>query len=183
MSTHGQRKQLADCGGLSTEAARAQCLRKLSTLPATATAEDIRRVVAKECPALMDEIVLVGARSLTAKLRRKPAEAVDLSALRERRRESDDGVGAAAREIVRRVEVGSAVVELLDSIEVGGKRLGDCTHRDLMAEATTEGRRAAALNANAEWLRRLGAILKPNDTVRTADREAVLALLRERFEA
>ena len=136
-------------------------------------------------PPLMDDIVKAGARAVVTSSFRKPRatpDPIDFEAEKARKLRMVETVADAARTIVRRVEVGAAVIELLDKMEIAGKRLGDCTYRDLMAEAQAEGQRAETLAANADWLRKLGSILKPNDTVRTADRAAVVALLRERFE-
>lgn len=140
-------------------------------------------MVMAEYPPLMDDIVKAGARAVVVSLRKptRVSTPIDFDAERERKRRIDDTVADAARTIVERVEVGSAVIELLDKMEIAGKLLGDCTCRDLITEADAEGRRAEKLAENAEWLRRLASALGPNDTVRTADRGIVAALLRKRF--
>lgn len=122
---------------------------------------------------------MAGAKALIAKLRGAKASPIDIERARAERRDHSARVARAAKRIVRQVEAGAAAVELLDSLVISGKRLGDCTQRDLLNEAEADTSRAAALSEHAAWLRRLASILQPNDTVRTAERSLVLSLLRE----
>lgn len=131
-----------------------------------------------EYPPLLEEVILAGARALTAALRATSKPVVVFDAAKRRRDAATVRVTEAAREIVYRTEIGSRVVELLDSIRINGKMLGDCTKREVLLEADQNTNRAEALADRAEWLRKLGAILEPNQTVRTADRHAVLAVLQ-----
>ena len=140
-------------------------------------------MVAREFPALMDDIIKAGARAIvTASLRtpRRAAAPIDFEAEKARKQAMEDTVADAARTIVQRVEVGSAVVEMLDGMIINGKRLGDCTRRELLTEAETMDGRATALTSYAGWLRRLAEIVRPNETLRIADRKAVVAVLQER---
>lgn len=96
------------------------------------------------------------------------------------RRERAERFNEAAREIIHRVEIGAAVVEMLDTLRVNGKLLGDCTSVELLRAADADGQRAHALQMNAAWLRKLGRSVGPNETVRTANRDAIVAILREK---
>jgi hypothetical protein len=176
--------RLQDLGELSKKNAdrRAECLKSLCTLPATAKAQDIHKVVRAVYPPLLDEITIAGARALTARLRAPKPTLVDLDRARAEQRDRSQRITEATREIVHRVEVGAAAVEMLDKFYVGGKPLGDCTQRELLTEAAGKSAQAAAMQGFASWLVSLAAVIRPNETVRIADRTQVLALLRHRFE-
>lgn len=136
-----------------------------------------------ECPALMDDIIKAGARAVVAASVRKPRQATehfDFEAEKRRKRQILETVADSVSIIVQRVEVGSAVVEMLDKLLVNGKPLGDCTRQELLSEADAATGRASALSEHAAWLRKLAEIVGPNETVRIANREAVVAVLRER---
>lgn len=132
----------------------------------------------------MDEIVVAGARAVIAVLR-KPRRAVapiDFEAERERKRQVEETVAETTRTIVHRVEIGSAVVEYLDKMMVGGKRLGDCAHADLIREQASLTHRGEACLSQARLLARIAERLAPNETVRTSTgRAQILELLGEHF--
>lgn len=107
----------------------------------------------------------------------KPRPVVSLDQVRARR----DEVHSAAKVLVRRIEIGSAVVEALDSFMIGHKRLGDCVRSDLTFEASQRRRQAQAMVGEAEWLERLADLLSSDQTVRDANRDAVLVVLKQRF--
>jgi hypothetical protein len=130
-------------------------------------------------PPLLEEIIVAGARSVVVKARSPRPVVVDIEAAKERRRAQAETIKNAARDVVERVEIGARAVELLDSIKINGKMLGDCTRDEVLAEAGSATRRSAALAERAEWLRSLAAVMRPDQTVRKANRAAVLAILKE----
>lgn len=138
-----------------------------------------------EFPPLMDEIVVSGARAITASLRRpKPAAPIDIERAKERRAADDVHLQAAAQTIADRVEVGGAVVEYLDKMLIDGKRLGDCARADLEKERERLARRGTALLSQADLLARIARCLAPNEIVRASgSRPAILEILREHFQA
>lgn len=69
------------------------------------------------------------------------------------------------------------LVALLDSWMVGTQRLGDCTKARLTAEAARCHATAAEMTGKATVYTKLAATMKDDDTVRTADRAAVLEIL------
>lgn len=186
MSTPQQKLRLKDLEGLSmaNAAKRGKCLEALHRLPLTATAADIDAAVKNIYPPLMDEIIVLGARSITAALRRPtvvPPEVKELA--RAKRKLEQEQLSQAARTITARVQVGSAVVEYFDKMLVDGKRLGDCSHADLQKEQTRLLNRGHQLMSHAGLLSRLAACLRPNETVRTsANREQIVDIMREHFQ-
>ena len=173
--------RLSDLGKLSKENAerRQESLRALSMLPLAHTAEDIRRVT-EVYPPLLDEIIMAGAKVLAAAVGRPRANPICVLADAKRARSAQgEYIREMAREIVGRAEIGARVVELLDSIQINGKMLGDCTRSEVLAEADRDARRSEALAERANWLRSLANILGQDQTVRMADRSAVLEILQE----
>lgn len=107
------------------------------------------------------------------------ARVVDIERAKADREKRAGLIATAAREVVTRIEIGSRAVELLDSIQINGKKLGDCTRSEIVAEADRDARRSDALAQRARWLRSIADILDANQTVRDADRRAVLAALQD----
>lgn len=175
---------MADLESLSKQNAerRAACIDALQRLPIGMTADDIRAVVEREHPALMPEIIVAGARSIVASFRRPNPKPINFEQAAVRQRERASRLEEAAREVVRRVEIGGAVVEYLDKMMVGDKRLGDCAHADLLREEAGMRSRGKALLGQADLLRDIAACVGPNETVRTSGaRSAILEVLRRHF--
>lgn len=134
----------------------------------------------REYPPLMEGIIVRGARSVIAAERRPRAVPVDL----EQQRERVSRLQEAAQEVVHRVKIGGAMVEYLDKMMVGGKRLGDCAAADLRREGNKLRINAAAMTDQANLLASIAQLLQPNETVRTANaRAGILAVLRDHFGA
>lgn len=164
---------------------REKCLEELHRLPLTATAADIKDLVQAEFPALMEEIIIAGARTLTASLRRMLAAPLpaDREIAKAARRETERHLNRAVQTIAARVEVGAAVVECFDKMLVDGKRLGDCVKVDLLRERARLLHRGNELLSQSGLLERISACLGPNETVRTADnRMGILDVLRDHFQ-
>jgi hypothetical protein len=180
MSTQRRKKRLADLETLSKTNAqrRAACIEALHRLPLGMTADDIKAVVDKQFPPLMSEIVLAGTRSIIAAIRRPQAVPVDL----DRQRARTTRLTEAAREVVQRVQIGGAVVEYLDKMMVGGKRLGDCARADLIREGEQLRLKSQALIDQSSLLLSIAQHLEPNETVRTSGaRTAIIGVLRQHF--
>jgi hypothetical protein len=142
------------------------------------TADDIKSVVDKQFPPLMSEIVLAGTRSIIAAIRRPQEVPVNL----DRQRERTTRLTEAAREVVQRVQIGGAVVEYLDKMMVGDKRLGDCAQADLVREGLQLRRKAGTMIDQANLLGEIADCLAPNETVRTSKgRGAILSVLKNHF--
>lgn len=180
MSTRKLKKRLEDLESLSKSnaARRTACIEALHRLPLSMTADDIKAVVEKHFPPLMSEIVLAGARSIIASVRRPKAVPVDIG----RQRERITRLTEAAREVVKRVEIGGAVVEYFDKMMVGDKRLGDCAKSDLIRAGEHLKHRGNTMIEQASLFAAIAQHLAPNETVRTSgSRSAILGVLRQHY--
>lgn len=184
MSMRKQKQRLHDLEALSRKNAekRADCLANLSRLPLGATAADITKVIREQYPPLLDEVILAGTRAIMAAVKRANVKPIDFEAAASRQRERSSRIMEAAREVAHRVKIGGAVVEYLDKMMVGGKPLGDCAIADLRREETSLRQRGSNILDQANLLKAIAAHMKPNETVRTAQkRSAILDVLRESF--
>lgn len=168
---------------------RGAALAALSKLPLDATASDMRAVIHDQYTPLMDEVIVEGVRALISIYHRENARRAQakvgggkvVSVQRHGRIVAD--IKRAAQQTVRTLEVGNKVVELFDSMIVGGKRLGDTTREDLEAEVGRLTRGANAQLATANTLHRVANEMAAGETVRKATAKlAILAILEQAFK-